>query len=123
MKDYHVTGRRRAIKKIEVPIEHQAFSKDSERVVLQYYDECLSLYKRFLHPDNGDQNIIKVFSEEGTLVCGFSLSKEIPYIFKCKPGLQDLSLNTKLFSKITTWGDYKILKPYLEVANYDYEHE
>ena len=34
-----------------------------------------------------------------------------------------LSLNKKLFSKITTWGDYKILKPYLEVANYDYEHE
>jgi hypothetical protein len=123
MKDYRVTGRQRASREIEVPIEHQAFSEDSERVVSQYYDECLSLYRRFLHPDNRDQNIIKVFSEEGTLVCGLSLPKEIPYIHKCKPGLQDLSLNTKLFSKIPTWGDYKSLEPYLEVADYDNEHE
>jgi len=123
MKLYHVTGRRRANRRIEVPIEHPTFSEDSERVVVQYYDECQSQYRRFLHPDNWDQNLIKVFSEECTLVCGFSILKEISNVHKCKPGLQDLSLNAKLFSKIPTWGDYKILKPYLEVPDYDYEHE
>jgi hypothetical protein len=87
MKENRVTGRRRANRRIEVPIEHPTFSEDSERVVVQYYDECLSLYRHFLHPDNRDQNLIKVFSEECTLVCGFSITKEIPYVHKCKPGL------------------------------------
>jgi hypothetical protein len=47
MKDYRVTGRKRANRRIEVPIEHPTFSEDIERVVLQYYDECLSLYRHF----------------------------------------------------------------------------
>jgi hypothetical protein len=66
---------------------------------------------------------MKVLSEDSTLVCGFSIPGDIPYVHKCQPGLQVLSLNTKLFSKIPTWGDYKILRPYLEIADYDYEHE
>jgi len=78
MKDYRVTGRKRANRRIEVPIEHPTFSEDIERVVLQYYDECLSLYRHFLQPDNRDQNLIKVFGEEGTLVCGFNIPREIP---------------------------------------------
>jgi len=73
MKDYRVTGRKRANRRIEV-----TFSEDIERVVLQYYDECLSLYRHFLQPDNRDQNLIKVFGEEGTLVCGFNIPREIP---------------------------------------------
>jgi hypothetical protein len=77
----------------------------------------------FLQPDNRDQNLMKVLSEDSTLVCGFSIPGDIPYVHKCQPGLQVLSLNTKLFSKIPTWGDYKILRPYLEFADYDYEHE
>jgi hypothetical protein len=31
-----------------------------------------------LQPDNRDQNLIKVFGEEGTLVCGFNIPREIP---------------------------------------------
>ncbi len=81
------------------------------------------IFMHFIHPDNRDNNIIKVFSEKGTLICGVSVPKEIPVIHKCKPGLQDLSLNTKLFAEISSWSDYKILKPDLEVADYDYEHE
>ena len=54
MKDYRVTGRQRANRKIQVPFEHPVFSEDSKKTVLQYYDECVSLYRRFLHPDNRD---------------------------------------------------------------------
>jgi hypothetical protein len=54
MKDYLVTGRQRANRRIQVPFNHPVFSKDSERAVLYYYDECLSLYRRFLHPDKRD---------------------------------------------------------------------
>jgi len=28
-----------------------------------------------------------------------------------------------LFSSIPSWNEYKIVKPYLEIADYDYEHE
>jgi len=123
MKDYRVTGRQRANRRIEVPIGHSTFSEDSKRVVLQYYDEGLSLYRHFLQPDNRDQNLMKVLSEDCTLVCGFSIPGDIAYVHKCQPGLQVFSLNTKLFSKVPTWGDSKILRPYLEIADYDYEHE
>ena len=73
MKDYRVTGRQMANRRIEVPIGHSTFSEDSKRVVLQYYDEGLSLYRHFLQPDNRDQNLMKVLSEDSTLVCGFSI--------------------------------------------------
>ncbi len=75
------------------------------------------------HPYNKDDNLIKVFSSKGTLICGYSLPMNFPLIHRCKPGLQDMSLNTKLFSDIPSWNEYKIVQPYLEIADYDYEHE
>jgi hypothetical protein len=83
----------------------------------------MALFIYFTHPDNMDNNLIKIFIGKGTLVCGYSIPKEIPLIHKCKPGFQDMSLQTKLFSRIPSWSDYKIVRPYLEIADYDYEHE
>ncbi len=76
----------------------------------------------FTHPDNRDDNLIKFFIRKGTLVCGYSVPKEFPLIHKCKPGLQDMSLNTKLFFGMPSWSEYKIVKPYLVITDYDYEH-
>ncbi len=75
------------------------------------------------HPYNKDKNLNKVFTHKGTLICGYSIPREFPLIHKYKPELQDMSLNTKLFSSIPSWNEYKILKPYLKIADYDYEHE
>jgi hypothetical protein len=74
------------------------------------------------HPYNKDENLIKVFTHKGTLICGYSTPREFPSIHKCKPGLHDMSLNTKLFSGIPPWIEYKIVMPYLKISDYDYEH-
>jgi hypothetical protein len=121
--DSRIKGRQRISQRPEIPIGYRVFSEDSERAVLEYYHKCMASFFYITHPYNKDENLIKVFSSKGTLICDYSIPREFPLIHKCKPGLQDMSLNTKLFSSIPSWNEYKIVKPYLEIADYDYEHE
>ena len=121
--DPRIKGRQRMTQRPELPLGYRAFPEDSESFVLDYFNKCMASFVYITHPYNKDENLIKVFSSKGTLMCGYSLPKEFPLVHKCEPGLQDMSLNTKLFSSIPSWNEYKIVKPYLEIADYDYEHE
>jgi len=87
MGDSRINGRKRISQRTEIPIGYRVSSEDSERIVLEYYYKCMALFIYFTHPDNKDDNLIKVFIQKGTLVCGYSIPKEFPLIHKCKPGL------------------------------------
>ena len=112
MREYRITGSKKSNWKVYIPLGHQTFSENIEGFVIEYDEECLSLYRYFLHPDTRDKTIFKFFSDDSILVGGFCFPKKALFIHRCKPKLQDLSSNIKFFFKIPSWGAKKILKPY-----------
>ena len=66
--DSRIKGRQRISRRPEIPIGYRVFSEDSERAVLEYYHKYMASFFYITHPYNKDENLIKVFSNKGTLI-------------------------------------------------------